>query len=67
MLPNRISMMTYNLWNTECWPEREPALRKFLSTFKPDILCLQEIREETIQCISETLPSHHHIEDAQPG
>jgi len=28
---------------------------------------LQEIREETIQCISETLPSHHHIEDAHPG
>ena len=67
MIPNRISMVTYNLWNTIKWPEREPALSKFLSTFNPDILCLQELRSETMQCICDNLKTHQHVEDALPG
>jgi hypothetical protein len=67
MIPTRISMVTYNLWNTQRWPEREPALRKFLAVFKPDILCLQELRSETLQCISESLATHTHVKDELPG
>jgi hypothetical protein len=29
--PLRVSFCTYNLWNTERWPEREPALRDLLT------------------------------------
>jgi endonuclease/exonuclease/phosphatase family metal-dependent hydrolase len=67
MIPNRISMVTYNLWNTQRWLAREPALREYLSVFKPDILCLQEIRNETLQCICESLDTHAYIKDALPG
>ena len=58
MIPNRISIVSYNLWNTELWPDREPALRQFLSTFMPDILCIQELRNETMICIGECLETH---------
>lgn len=67
MLPKRISMISYNIWNTVLWPERKSALDGFLKTFSPDILCLQEAREETIRSISECLPTHDHIEDDLPG
>jgi endonuclease/exonuclease/phosphatase family metal-dependent hydrolase len=67
MLPNRISMVTYNLWNTERWPDREGALRKFLIDFRPDILCLQELRNETKQCISGILATHDCVKDEAPG
>lgn len=67
MIPNRISIVSFNLWNTERWPEREPALREFLKSFKPDILCLQELREETIKCIDDSLLTHDHVHDAFPG
>ncbi len=66
MIPNRVSIASYNLWNTECWPQREPALRKFLTSFYPDILCLQEIRPETIDCIRDTISNHCHVEDPLP-
>lgn len=67
MIPNRISMVSYNLWNVQRWPDREPALRKFLTAFMPDILCLQEVRNETIQCIGESLDSHERVYDKLPG
>ena len=67
MIPNRISMVSYNLWNIKRWPDRKPALSKFLTTFNPDILCLQEISNETMQCIGESLESHEHINDELPG
>ncbi len=60
-------MVSYNLWNTQKWPQREPALRYFLTTFQPDILCLQEPRNETLQCISNNLPTHDHVNDELPG
>ena len=67
MIPNRISIVSYNLWNTELWPDREPALRQFLSTFMPDILCIQELRNETMICVSECLETHEKIKDDLPG
>ena len=60
-------MVTYNLWNVQRWPEREPALREFLTTFNPDILCVQELRKEILQCISESLGSHGCVVDKLPG
>jgi endonuclease/exonuclease/phosphatase family metal-dependent hydrolase len=63
MNPLRASVCTYNLWNTERWPAREPALRQFLERFSPDILGVQELRAETRDCIDETLPGHERVDD----
>ena len=67
MIPNRISVVSYNLWNLKRWPERQPALREFLASFRPDILCLQELRDETLRCISGILEEHEYINDEAPG
>lgn len=67
MLPNRISVVSYNLWNVERWPDREQALRNYLLTFRPDILCLQELRDETRQSVAQSLTSHECVQDALPG
>ena len=31
MVPVRLSIVTYNIWLTERWPERAPALERFLT------------------------------------
>ncbi len=67
MIPDRVSLVSFNLWNTQRWPEREPALRDFLTTFNPDILCLQEVRIETLDCISDTLKTHQCVDDKFAG
>ncbi|CAN0475958.1 unnamed protein product, partial [Phaeothamnion confervicola] len=41
VLPARISIVTYNIWLTQRWAVRAPALRGILESFNPDILCLQ--------------------------
>ena len=46
MHPLRISIVTYNIWLTQRWDVRAPALRGFLGAFDPDILCLQELQPE---------------------
>lgn len=67
MLPARISIITYNIWNTERWALREPALRKFLELFEPDILCLQELRRKSRALIDEVLATHKRIHDRFVG
>lgn len=68
MFPIRISLLTYNLWNTQRWPEREPALRAFFQCYRPDIFCLQELRLETRAALDQALPDYSRVEDpAHPG
>ena len=67
MPPLRLSLCSYNLWNVERWPQREPALRGFLQRFGPDVLAVQELREPTRDCIDRTLAAHARVEDALPG
>ncbi|PCJ61273.1 MAG: hypothetical protein COA79_06750 [Planctomycetota bacterium] len=67
MLKPRISLVSYNLWNIERWPDRESALVHFLKTFIPDIFCVQELRPETLHCIDQTLINHDHVKGDQPG
>ena len=56
MFPMRLSIVTYNLWNTERWSLRAPALRQFVEIFRPDILCLQELRAETQAVLDTVMP-----------
>lgn len=65
--PERLSVCTYNLWNTQRWPEREPALRQFLECFTPDVLATQELRAETRDCIDAVLTEHERVADAFVG
>lgn len=67
MPATRLSFITYNLWNVQRWPEREPALRAFFRRFRPDVLCLQELRIETRDCLDETLPGYRRVDDTFPG
>ena len=47
MIPTRLSFITYNLWLTERWPARAPALERFLALFTPDVLCVQKLQRPT--------------------
>ncbi len=67
MHPFRVSIVTYNIWLTQRWAVRAPALRGFLESFNPDIPCLQEVQPESRGFIDETLPAHKRIEDPFRG
>ncbi len=64
----RFTVCTLNLWERSRWPERRASLEAFLSLHKPDILCLQELRPETRDCIDSAFTgSHSRIDDAFEG
>lgn len=67
MTPLRVSVCTYNLWSTERWPAREPALRQFLERFAPDVLGVQELRPETRDCVDTVLAEHDRVVDDFAG
>jgi endonuclease/exonuclease/phosphatase family metal-dependent hydrolase len=63
----RLNIITYNIWNTERWAHREPALRKFLELFRPDIFCVQELMPKTRDVIDEVLSEHDRVHDRLAG
>lgn len=67
MFPARISIITCNIWLTERWKLRAPALRKFLEVFDPDILCLQELQKKSRALIDKALPGHRRVDDRRRG
>lgn len=67
MVPVRVSLVTYNLWGTSRWPEREPALQMFCDRYRPDVLCVQELTEQIRDCLDKALPSHARVDDGFVG
>ncbi len=67
MIPTRLSFVTYNIWNIQRWPLREPALREFFRRFRPDIFCLQELRIEPRDTLDAALHNYQRVEDPFPG
>ena len=67
MIPTRLSIVTYNIWNTQRWEVRAPALERFLALFAPDVLCLQELRPATRDFIDKVLSRHRRVDDPLPG
>ena len=63
----RLSVITYNIWVNERWAKREPALRKFLQIFEPDVLCLQELTRKSRAMIDDVLSGHDRVHDAFIG
>jgi endonuclease/exonuclease/phosphatase family metal-dependent hydrolase len=67
MFPIRLSFITLNLWITERWNARRPAVREFLRLYRPDVLCVQELQPETRTFLDDCLPGHRRVEDPFPG
>ena len=67
MTPTRINFITYNIWNTERWNVRAPALRKFLELFDPDVLCVQELRRKSRTFLDRAMSGHTRVEDRFVG
>lgn len=67
MIPTRLSLITYNLWLTERWPARAPALEKFLTLFAPDVFCVQELQRPTQEFLDGVLTGHDRVRDPLPG
>jgi endonuclease/exonuclease/phosphatase family metal-dependent hydrolase len=67
MLVQRISIMTFNLWQTlnspANWPQRRQPMIECLKTFTPDVLCVQELHPLFDQVIREALPTHSSVRD----
>jgi len=59
---------SYNIWSTFRWPERREALKAFTGTHRPDILCLQELQEDSRLVLDETLAeTHERVNDVFEG
>jgi endonuclease/exonuclease/phosphatase family metal-dependent hydrolase len=67
MVPSRLSFITCNLWLTERWPARAPALERFLSLFTPDVLCVQELQRPTQEFLDRVLDEHDLVHDTFSG
>ena len=67
MPPLRLSLITYNVWLTERWPARAPALQRFLTLFAPDVLCLQELQRETQEFLDRVLGDCARVQDPFAG
>jgi len=59
MPASRISVLTFNVWNTDHLAERTPALQDFFTRFDADIICLQEVRPETLALFDKFLVTSH--------
>jgi len=65
--PVRLSLVTYNLWGDERWPERAPALGEFCDLYRPDVLCVQELTADTQAFVDTELHQHARVHDAYEG
>jgi hypothetical protein len=65
--PFRFSILTLNLWNTERWDVREPAVAGFLNSYDPDICCFQEVRSSTWRTWTAFMPEHSRVSDPLAG
>src|SRR5262245_40449157 len=67
MVPTRLSIISYNIWLTERWPARAPALERFLRLFSPDVFCVQELQRPTQEFLDRLLSGYSRVHDPFPG
>ncbi|MDD4012158.1 MAG: endonuclease/exonuclease/phosphatase family protein [Sphaerochaetaceae bacterium] len=65
--PMRFSVMTQNLFNTELWEIRGESAKAFFTLYQPDILCLQEVRPQTLGELDKVLVGYERIQDSFIG
>ena len=61
--PVRLSVMSFNVWGNDRWPERREALQETIRRHRPDIIGLQEVTPDILEAIVEALPTHKYIID----
>lgn len=67
-VPTQFTVCTYNIWTWTRWPERREALASFLDRHRPDVLCVQELQEESRALVDEVLgATHDRVEDPFAG
>lgn len=66
-MPHRFVATTYNLWASDRWPERAKPLRSYLQLARPDILCVQELRQHSRDLLDEELTGHARVDDPYEG
>ena len=63
------SLMTYNLWKTDgiptYWEKRRGVLLRQLKKLNPDIMVVQELHPDIMECILEALPGHKYIQSKE--
>lgn len=67
MYPLTFLACTYNLWGATRWDERRVPLERFLTVNEPDLLCVQELTEDSRSLIESSLPAWNSVEDPFPG
>jgi endonuclease/exonuclease/phosphatase family metal-dependent hydrolase len=67
MIPTRLSILTCNIWLTERWPARAPALERLLKLFTPDVFCVQELQRPTQEFLDRILAGYARVHDPLPG
>lgn len=67
MLPDRVSVLTLNLWKDNRWADRAPSVRAFLDHADPDIAAFQELRPQTRDHLDEVLGGHARVTGELPG
>jgi endonuclease/exonuclease/phosphatase family metal-dependent hydrolase len=67
MHPFTFLACTYNLWGTARWDQRRVPLQRFLEVNRPDVLCVQELTEDSRALIGDTLASWRSVDDPLPG
>jgi len=65
--PVRFSIVSYNIWNNQRWPDRADALGLFARRYWPDVLCVQELVPETRAFLDDALHAHTRVEDPFTG
>lgn len=66
-MKTRFSVMTLNLWNTEKLSQREDSIIEFFSIYRPDFLCIQELRAETRKLLDTLLFEYDRVHDPFVG
>ena len=66
MITSRFVACTLNLWGDMRLPEREPALRTFLSASVPDLLGVQELTPGLLSILESALPDHERVREEIP-
>lgn len=78
--PAAVRVLTWNIhcgqdtgppWQQFDWPARKHALRQAIDDARPDLLCVQEARQEQVVFLEQVLPTHQRLgvgrDDGQSG
>ena len=62
--PLRISIMTFNTWGDNLWPQRKSSVQQLFASTRSDVIMLQEATADILSTIQEVLPSHVRVTDS---